>query len=326
MDKKAILNYLGEDWSRVLGLISSSLSSDVSLLNDTNTFFLEHSGKKLRPLIALIVAKTCGGGKLNEDSLHYAAASELLHNATLLHDDVVDGSETRRGVPTVASLLGGTASVLIGDFWLAKAVETMFATDTMDGKVVKVFTKTLSDLAEGEMLQLQKSGNGDTSEADYFRIIYSKTASLFEAACVSAAISVDSAPEIIEAVREYAVNIGLAFQIKDDILDYSGSDIGKPTGADIKEQKITLPLLGALHRLDPAKEKTVRKAVCDIAEHPEQAESVFELVREYGGVEYATERLHECCNKAVMALKVFPDCAGKSYLADIAEFIADRKN
>ena len=176
------------------------------------------------------------------------------------------------------------------------------------------------------MLQLQKSGNGDTSEADYFRIIYSKTASLFEAACVSAAISVGSAPAIIEAVREYAVNIGLAFQIKDDILDYSGNDIGKPTGADIKEQKITLPLLGALHRLDPEKEKTVRKAVCDIAEHPEQAESVFELVREYGGVEYATERLHECCNKAVNALKVFPDCEGKSYLADIAEFIADRKN
>lgn len=324
MDRNAILQYLGEDWPTTERLISSALNSDVSLLNDTNSSFLEHTGKKLRPMISLIIAKVCGGGSLNEDSMHYAAASELLHNATLLHDDVVDGSATRRGVPTVASILGGTASVLIGDFWLAKAVETMFASDNMDARVVRVFTKTLSDLAEGEMLQLEKSGNCDTSEADYMHIIYSKTASLFEASCVSAALSVKASPEVVEAVRKYAVNIGLAFQIQDDILDYSGADIGKPTGADIKEQKITLPLLGALHKVGDSTEKTVRTMICQINERPELSNLILDFVKENQGVEYAKEKLHECCSTAVKALEIFPESDGKKHLAEIVEFIAER--
>lgn len=324
MDKQAILRYLGEDWTRTEEMIRSSLASDIALLNDTNASFLEHSGKKLRPIIALIVAKVCGNGAITADSVRYAAAAELMHNATLFHDDVVDGSTMRRGVPTVSSILGSSASVLIGDFWLSRAMVDIISSDQQKGEVTRTFAKTLADLAEGEMLQLQKAANGDTSEADYMRIIYSKTASLFEATCVTAAMSVDASDEVIAAVRKYAVNIGLAFQIKDDILDYIGADIGKPTGADVKEGKITLPLLGALHNVGDEKEKTVRTMVCQVEEHPRYVDMILNFVKEMGGIEYANERLYKHCRIAKDQLEIFPPSEGKKLLSALAEYIADR--
>lgn len=320
-----IKDFLGQDWKDTDALIRSSLESDISLLNATNKAILDHSGKQLRPIVSLLVARACGGGRVNADSVRYAAAAELLHNATLLHDDVADSSCERRGAPTVMAILGGPASVLLGDFWLVKALENILASSANCNEVIRIFAGTLSSLAEGEMLQLQKASSGDTVEEDYYRIIYSKTASLFEAAFVSAAISVNAPADWIEAVRDYAVSLGIAFQIKDDIFDYSdGKKIGKPVGIDLEEQKITLPLLGALAAASPERAKQIRGMVLDILEHPEYKEEIVGFVKEGKGIEYAVSRLEDYVSKAVDALAVLPDSKEKDYLVKIAGFTAYR--
>ena len=320
-----IKDFLGQDWKDTDALIRSSLESDISLLNATNKAILDHSGKQLRPIVSLLVARACGGGRVNADSVRYAAAAELLHNATLLHDDVADSSCERRGAPTVMAILGGPASVLLGDFWLVKALENILASSANCNEVIRIFAGTLSSLTEGEMLQLQKASSGDTVEEDYYRIIYSKTASLFEAAFVSAAISVNAPADWIEAVRDYAVSLGIAFQIKDDIFDYSdGKKIGKPVGIDLEEQKITLPLLGALAAASPERAKQIRGMVLDILEHPEYKEEIVGFVKEGKGIEYAVSRLEDYVSKAVDALAVLPDSKEKDYLVKIAGFTAYR--
>ncbi len=322
-----IKDFLGQDWKDTDALIRSSLESDISLLNATNKAILDHSGKQLRPIVSLLVARACGGGRVNADSVRYAAAAELLHNATLLHDDVADSSCERRGAPTVMAILGGPASVLLGDFWLVKALENILASSANCNEVIRIFAGTLSSLAEGEMLQLQKATSGDTDEKDYLRIIYSKTASLFESSAVSAAISVNATPEQVEAVKDYAVSLGIAFQIKDDIFDYSdGKDIGKPVGIDLEEQKITLPLLGALKSVSAEEEAAIRKKVTDIHEHPEYKEEIRNFVRDRKGVEYAVSVLKEYVAKANEALSVLPDSREKEYLTRIAGFTAYRNN
>jgi len=204
MDIRDILGYLGDDWIRTGDMIRSSLDSDIELLNWTNAYILSHGGKQLRPLLALLMARACGGGPLPADSIRYAAAVELLHNATLLHDDVADGSMIRRGSPTVASLLDPEHSVLVGDYWLVKAVDLVLGADRNVTEVIRLFAGTLARLAEGEMLQLQKAASADTSEEDYLRIIGDKTGSLFETACLSAAISVDASAEWKRVAVEYA--------------------------------------------------------------------------------------------------------------------------
>ena len=320
-----IKDFLGQDWKDTDALIRSSLESDISLLNATNKAILDHSGKQLRPIVSLLVARACGGGRVNADSVRYAAAAELLHNATLLHDDVADSSCERRGAPTVMAILGGPASVLLGDFWLVKALENILASSANCNEVIRIFAGTLSSLAEGEMLQLQKASSGDTEEEDYFRIIYSKTASLFEAAFVSAAISVNAPADWIEAVRDYAVSLGIAFQIKDDIFDYTGGKkIGKPVGIDLEEQKITLPLLGALESASDERASHIRNMLLNIQEHPEYKEDIVAFVKEEKGIEYAVSRLDEYVAKAVGALATLPDSREKDYLVKIAEFTAYR--
>ena len=325
MSRREITDYLGEDWIQVQELIRTSLQSDIELLNHTNQFTLEHSGKQMRPMLCLLVAKACApDGQITQDSIRYAAALELLHNATLFHDDVADCSTTRRGVPTAASVLGGPASVLVGDFWLVKAVDTVLESDRHGDNVIRLFSRTLSNLAEGEMLQLQKAANGDTSEADYQRIIYDKTATMFEMACASAAVSVDASEDYRRAVSEYGVKLGIAFQIKDDILDYDGGDIGKPVGLDLAERKITLPLLGALHNVSDEQERSVREMVCQIDDHPEYRERILDFVHANGGIEYAEERLREFSQLAVDALEQLPDSQAKTYLKMLAVYTAER--
>ncbi|MBQ8062149.1 MAG: polyprenyl synthetase family protein [Bacteroidales bacterium] len=325
MTPDGIRKFLGKDWTETEALIRSSLGSDIDLLNTTNEALLSNSGKQLRPLMSLLVARACSGGSTTEDSIRFAAASEMLHNATLLHDDVVDGSTERRGVPTVMSVLGGPAAVLIGDYWLVKSMENILASPTHSEEVTRIFSKTLSDLAEGEMLQLQKAACCDTDEEDYYRIIYSKTASLFEATGLSAAISVDAPSALVEAIRAYSVSLGTAFQIKDDILDYSGEPkIGKPTGVDLGEQKITLPLLGALRSVDGEEDAAIRRKVMQIHDHPQFKDEIRSFVFSHSGNEYASMRLDEYVEKAVDALKVLPDSKEKNYLVAIAEFTASR--
>ena len=324
MDIKSVREYLGSDWTAVQERIDTSLRSDIALLNATNSSILSNSGKQVRPLLALLIARACPAQGATDVTVRYAAAAELLHNATLLHDDVADNSAQRRGVPTIMSLMGPSVSVLVGDYWLVKAMELILGSSESDHKVIKIFSKTLSDLAEGEMLQLQKARTGDTSQEDYLRIIYSKTASLFEAACQSAAISVNASEEIEKAARDYAVALGLAFQIKDDILDYSGTEsVGKPLGVDILEQKITMPLLGALANA-PAEEERVRRLVKDIVDHPEYRDDIVAFVKENAGLEYAVSQLDRYVSQAVEALSVFPACNERELLEELAYFTARR--
>lgn len=326
MDIKSIREYMGADWTAVQERIGSALHSDINLLNATNESILSHSGKQMRPLLSLIMARACSGGREASDAtVRYAAASELLHNATLLHDDVADDSDQRRGVPTIMSLMGPAVSVLVGDYWLVKAVELVLDASDGDMRVIRLFSKTLSDLAEGEMLQLQKAQSCDTDFQDYLRIIYNKTASLFEAACVSAAISVDACPEYEKAAKDYAVALGLAFQIKDDILDYAGTEsVGKPLGVDILEQKMTMPLLGAFVNAGASEEERIRGVVRNIVDHPDDRNEIVSFVKDNGGLEYAVDQLDKYVAQAVEALKVLPESKEKEMLVELAYFTARR--
>lgn len=325
MDIKEVKEYVGADWTAVQERIAASLHSDIKLLDKTNESILSHSGKQLRPLLTVLFARACAGGAITEATIRYASAAELLHNATLLHDDVADGSDRRRGVPTIMSLMGPSISVLIGDYWLVKALDLILSDAPSDPVVLKIFSKTLSALAEGELLQLQKAQNGDTVEADYLRIIYNKTASLFEAACVSAALSVEAPEHMQKAAREYSVALGNAFQIQDDILDYCGTDsVGKPLGVDVLEQKITIPLLGAFANVSDQEEARVRALVNDIVGHPEHKDAIVEFVKTNGGIDYARRRLNEYVDEAVSALEALPDSQEKDFLVQLAYFTARR--
>lgn len=320
MSRQVILDYLGRDWDRIHEQMVAALGSDIGLLNDVNSEVLSHEGKQLRPMVSLLMAKALGVP--NEDSIRFAVASELLHNATLIHDDVADDSAERRGNPTLYRLLGPSSAVLVGDFWLASAVKLVIKASHME-RVMNYFSATLTDLAEGEMLQLEKAASADTTEEDYYRIINGKTASLFRAAAVSGAISVDAPDNLVEAADKFASSLGLAFQIKDDILDYTGtSQIGKPLGIDLREKKITLPLLGAM--LGSPRELEMRRMVQRMDEEPGNFQKVCDFVMENHGVEYATERLEKHVRESEAALDLFPATPAREYLKEIARYNALR--
>ena len=305
MTREDIISYLEPFWSRTLSFMKEALRSDVPLLDSVNESVAGASGKMLRPMMSLLVARAIGTP--NDDSCRYASACELLHNATLMHDDVADESSRRRGRPTVSALLGPSAAVLVGDFWLSKAVE-LAANSQHFVKVVKIFSKSLTDLAEGEMFQMEKAGSCDTDEEDYYRIIKCKTASLFEAAGVSGACSVDAGEAEVEAARNFSVLYGMAFQIKDDILDYTGTDeLGKPLGVDIREKKIT------------------RRMICEADKRPEYCRQLRELTLSSGGIEYALARLDEFVGRAIEALGAFADTRARECLEYIARQNAHRR-
>lgn len=327
MDFSSIKDFLKEDLDKVNKLMATSLSTDIELLDKTNRAILSHNGKQVRPVLTLLVARACSGGFTTDDTIKYAAAVELLHNATLLHDDVADDSPVRRGVPTVMSILGGRASVLLGDYWLVKGMENILASRNSSDKVIRIFASTLTDLAEGELLQLQKAETGDTLEKDYYRIIYDKTASLFVASAAAGAISVSATEEKMSAARTYAKCLGVAFQIRDDIFDYEeNAEIGKPVGLDLKEKKITLPLLGALAKAGEERGREIRRKLCRIDDHPEYGGEIIEFVKTEGGIEYARKRLYEYVDNARIALRPFGNMQEVEMLCEIAEFTADRKS
>lgn len=327
MDFSSIKDFLKEDLDKVNKLMGSSLSTDIELLDKTNRAILSHNGKQVRPVLTLLVARACSGGFVTDDTTKYAAAVELLHNATLLHDDVVDDSPVRRGAPTVMSILGGRASVLLGDYWLVKGMENILASRNSSDRVIRIFASTLTDLAEGELLQLQKAETGDTLEKDYYRIIYDKTASLFVASAAAGAISVSATEEKMSAARAYAKCLGVAFQIRDDIFDYEeNAEIGKPVGLDLKEKKITLPLLGALAKAGEERGREIRRKLCRIDDHPEYGGEIIEFVKSEGGIEYARKRLYEYVDNARIALRPFGNMQEVEMLGEIAEFTADRKS
>lgn len=321
---EAFYSFLGPSLQRVESIIEDALRTDVSLLESTNLSLRKHPGKMMRPSLALLCAQACGIP--NEDTLKFAAAAELLHNATLLHDDVVDGATERRGLPTVASLLNPRASVLIGDYWLVKAVQTILSSSSCTDRVIRIFSGTLSHLAEGELLQMEKAQTGDTNQEDYERIIYCKTASLFEASALTAAISVAAPETEIRAFGEFARLLGLAFQIKDDWMDYacSSETLGKPVGIDLREQKITQPLLSALAEVNADQAARIRGKVTRIAEHPELEQEVRDFVLSHGGVEKCAMKVDEYIDKAIAILDFLPDGEPKARLIKMARHVGDR--
>ena len=323
MDFSECKAFLAGPLEEVSALLEASLRSDIALLDVTNRSLLSQGGKRIRPVLTLLSAGACGG--INADSVRFAAAAELIHNATLLHDDVVDGAATRRGKPTVMSVLSGPASVLVGDFWLVKAIRCILDAERYSERVIRLFAKTLSDLAEGELLQMQKATHCDTNREDYVRIIYSKTSSLFEASVLSGAVSADAPEAWTAALSGYARNLGLAFQIKDDIFDYAGGEgLGKPVGIDLLEQKITLPLLCALDTVPEEEASTVRAMVAQISDRPELAEKVRQFVLDRGGVDKARVEMDKYIDEAVFCLEELPKSAEKSYLAKLARFVGER--
>ena len=309
---------------RVELLIDEYLKSDIRLLDATNRSLRERPGKMLRPMLALLSAGAAG--EINEDSVRFAAAAELLHNASLLHDDVVDGAKERRGAPTVSSILNSEASVLIGDYWLVKCMQVILSSEKNGNRVIRIFAKTLSDLAEGEILQMQKAWEADTTQEDYLKIIYCKTASLFESSAVAAAVSAGASECVTEALRNYAVNLGLAFQIKDDIFDYASpeAEIGKPVGIDLMEQKITQPLLCALEKATPEEAAAIRGKVKAIPDNPALADEVRAFVLEHDGVAQAVKKLDFYIEKAISCLQTLSDSPEKLYLAKLARYVGER--
>ena len=319
--------YLQPGLEQVNAFIDMALRSDIPLLDSTNRSLREHPGKMLRPMLALLVAGAAGEATPPpEDTYRYAAATELLHNATLLHDDVVDGATERRGLPTVASILGGSAAVLIGDYWLEKCLRLVLGARREADRVLRLFAQTIGHLTEGELLQMQKASTADTTQADYLRIIYGKTASLFESAAMSAAISVAADEDVIRFMGDYAYLLGLAFQIKDDIFDYEeeATDIGKPVGIDLMEQKITQPLLCVLEKASSAEQQEIRSLVKNIPDHPENVDRVRAFVKDNDGVALARDVMDFYVEKAISCLESLPESKEKLYLARLARFVGQR--
>lgn len=319
---QSIKEHLGRNWSDFTAGIREYLASDIELLNTTNASLLANSGKQVRPLMSLLIARAIAGAA-SEDTVRYAISAELLHNATLLHDDVADKSDMRRGRPTLRALMGPEASVLVGDFWLVRALDAIMDCSVGRDECLQLFARTLGYLAEGEMLQLQKAGTCDTDQDDYLAIIYRKTSSLFVAATTSAAISVKATEMQKNAAAKYGEYIGYAFQIQDDILDYDGtSSVGKPLGADILEQKITLPLLGAFANAGAEQESAVRSAIK--LNGPDLQQKVVDFVHSNNGVDYARKMLDIYVEKAIGELDAFPQSPEKEMLARMARYIAIR--
>lgn len=322
---KEIRAFLAPGLAEVETLIGTSLRSDVALLDQTNRNLRENPGKMLRPMLALLSAGAVG--KVNDSTRRYAAATELLHNATLLHDDVVDGATERRGLPTVASLLNPPAAVLIGDYWLVKCLQLVLSAQVEPHRVLTRFSQTLGHLTEGELLQMQLAATGATTEEDYLRILYGKTASLFELAATAAAISVQAPEEQVQALGRFARLLGYAFQIKDDLLDYSASEavLGKPVGIDLLEQKITLPLLCALEQVPAAEAQAVREQVTRLADHPQEVAEVRAFVLAHDGPALAARRMDGFVQEALACLETLPQTQEKAFLTRLAAFVAQRE-
>lgn len=316
---KEIQKYLGDSWSAYRSAFKDSLKADVALLRKINDLLYDHTGKQLRPMLTLLVSKAICG-ECPESVIRSAAAVELLHTATLLHDDVVDKSGLRRGSPTVNSLYGETSAVLVGDFWLSRALELVVGIP--DKRVLKVFAGSLSLLAEGEMIQYEKSLAPEPDEDAYFEIIRYKTASLFETAVLSGAFSIQASESAVAAVKGYALHFGRAFQIKDDILDYSpGLNTGKPSGQDILERKITLPLIGALKNASAKESSAFLRRVKSLPDGI--SGEALDFVREHGGLEYADARLADEIREAVGSLSGLPQCQAVLFLGEIAKSLLD---
>lgn len=303
------------------GIFKKSLKSKVGFVDLIASYLLKQKGKRIRPQLVLLAAKTAG--ELNERTHRGAVLVELLHTATLIHDDVVDNSDTRRGFPSINSIWKNKVAVLMGDYFLSRGL--LIAVEGKDFDFLEIVSNTVKRMSEGELLQISKTKKLDIDEETYLKIISDKTASLFSACCEIGAGSVSIDPIKKEAMRNYGERLGAAFQIRDDILDYVGTSkiFGKPLGGDIKERKITLPLIYALRSSSNSEASGIVKLIKRGGKKREIKE-VIEFVQNKGGIEAAAEKAQEYLDKAKESLSVFNDSEAKESLLLLANFVNSR--
>ncbi len=301
---------------------SKALKSKVALIDLITKYVLKQKGKKIRPLLVLLSAKLCG--EINRRTYIAATLVELLHTATLIHDDVVDDAKTRRGIASINSVWKNKASVLIGDFLLSKGL--LISLENNEYDFLQITSEAVRRMSEGELLQIQKARNFDATEETYFRIISDKTASLIKACCLLGSMSSAKSPEDIRLLGKFGENIGMAFQITDDILDYTGrkSLMGKSAGNDLKEKKFTLPLIIALKNAPSKKSNSITRLIK--SDRTKKFDEVSEFVSEYGGIEYAIKKAREYSDEASEALGYFLDTDARSSLMEFVKFVNERKH
>ncbi len=300
-----------------------AMKSDITLLNLVLNYVSKKKGKQVRPVLVFLSADLCGG--VNERSFVGAAMVELLHNATLIHDDVVDEASERRGMASINASWNNKIAVLIGDYLLSRGLLTSVENDEFD--FLRVTSNAVKKMSEGELLQIQKSKDFKIDEETYFRIISYKTASLMSSCCEIGAISASDDPEVHENLRRFGELVGLAFQIRDDIFDYKSSSslIGKPVGNDLKEKKITLPLIYSFAKTEASASKTIIKKIKSGNLNKNDIIEIVQFATEHGGIDYAEARAREFTAEAVSILQNFPDSAAKTSLIDFANFVVDRE-
>jgi octaprenyl-diphosphate synthase len=298
-----------------------AVRSRVPLLDRIMQYIVKRKGKQLRPMFVLLSAKL--GGKITESTYRAASLVELLHTATLVHDDVVDEADERRGFFSINALWKNKIAVLVGDYLLAKGL--LLPLDNKDYAILKIVTNAVRVMSEGELLQLEKSRNLNLDEKIYYDIINGKTASLLASACAAGASSTFEDETAIESLRLFGEKVGMAFQIKDDLFDYGTADIGKPTGNDIKEKKLTLPLIYTLNTCDKATKKKIIYIIKNQNKEPDKVAYVIDLVNKCGGIDYATKKMFAFRDEALAILHSFEDSETRQALEELVRYTTDRQ-
>ncbi len=302
---------------------TQSMSSRVALLNRITHFIVNRKGKQMRPMFVFLVAKMFAEGKVNERTYRGATVIELIHTATLVHDDVVDDSNRRRGFFSINALWKNKIAVLVGDYLLSKGL--LLSIDHDDFDLLKIISVAVREMSEGELLQIEKARRLDITEDIYYEIIRQKTATLIAACCSLGAASVKPASEEVEKMRLFGELIGMAFQIKDDLFDYGEDKIGKPTGIDIKEQKMTLPLIYVLNQVSSKDKAWLINSVKNHNKNKKRVNEVISFVKEKGGLEYAVIKMKEFQERALAILNKYPDSPYKDSLVLMVKYVIDRK-
>jgi len=300
-----------------------SMLSKVPLLNRITYYIVRRKGKQMRPMFVFLVAKMVSDGGFDERTYRGASVVELIHTATLVHDDVVDDSNRRRGFFSVNALWKNKIAVLVGDFLLSKGL--LLSIDNEDFDLLKLISIAVREMSEGELLQIEKARKLDITEDVYFDIIRQKTATLIAACCGIGAASVGAKQDTVQQMRKFGEYIGVAFQIKDDLFDYTDDKIGKPTGIDIKEQKMTLPLI---HTLNTCTSKEKSWLINSIKKHnrdKKRVKEVIDFVKENGGIEYTINKMYDYKNRALSILKNYPESPYKSSLIMMIDYVVERK-
>lgn len=322
MNLKLISDPVQEELKEFDEIFSASLKSNVAYIDIIMKYVLKQKGKKIRPLLVLLSAKA--SGPVNSRTFIAATLVELLHTATLIHDDVVDEAKTRRGIPSINSVWKNKAAVLIGDYLLSKGL--LISLDNNEYDFLQVTSEAVRRMSEGELLQIQKARNFDSTEETYFKVISDKTASLIKTCCKLGALSSTKDKSYIDALSVFGENIGIAFQIRDDILDYTGRKklLGKSTGNDLKEKKFTLPLIVALRNAPKSKSSEIMKLIK--SDQKKKFDAVYDFVVQYDGVVYSIEKAEMHSAIAKQAISAFKDSSSKDALLNFADFVNERES